>query len=319
MNILQRILLVLALGFILYFFSERVFWSFWKPDETFGGTILGVIFYSLVAYAIILIISYFKVNNIYSIFITGAIFGWLDEGLLTTTLYGIEGSPFPASISWTGLAWHALISFTIGFYLIKLYINKNQKTKLVLLSIFIGLFWALWSIFWKSEDPSLNIPFDGFLIHAFVSSLLLIISFIYFNKSIKEFNPRLAEKIIIPLLLVIYFITVTYPTNPTSIVILPILLVLAFLILYKNKKMESDNIFANKTSNNYFNYIILIIIPIVASASYYLIYNLKIVFQSNLIVYYVTMPLGFIAFIYSTIKIFNKSTYENKKIIKSRN
>lgn len=320
MNFLKRLLLVLSFGFILYFFSERVFWSFWKPDETFMGTVLGVIFYSLVAYAIILIISYFKVKNIYSIFITGAIFGWLDEGLLTTTLYGIEGGPFPASISWTGLAWHALITFTLGFYLINLYVNKNQKIKLVLLSIFMGLFWSLWSIFWKSEDPSLNVTLWNFLIHAFVSSFLLIISFIYFNKSInKEFNPRLAEKIIIPLLLVIYFITVTYPANPTSLIILPILLVLSFLILYKNKKMESNSMFTNKARNNQFNYIILIIIPIVASASYYLIYNFNVIFQSNLIVYYVTMPLGFIAFIYSTIKIFSKNTYQNKRIIKNRN
>src|SRR3989344_1748010 len=318
MGFIKRLLLVLSLGYILYFFSERVFLSFLKQEETILVTILGVILYSLVAYAIILIIKFFKVKNIYSIFITGAIFGWLDEGLLTTTLYGIEGNSFPLSISWTGLAWHALISFTLGFYLINLYINKNQKIKLVLLSIFIGLFWSLWSIFWKSEDPSLNISFESFLIHSLVSSFLLIISFIYFNKFIgKDFNTKLAEKIIVPLLLIIYYITVTYLANPTSLVILPILLVLSFLILYKNKKMETKNLFTDKIKSNNFNYLILIIIPLVASAFYFLIYNFNIVFQSNLIVYYITMPLGFLAFVYSTIKIFSKNTY--KLPIKEKN
>lgn len=314
MGFIKRLLLVLSLGYILYFFSERVFWSFWRPQETVVETISVFILYSLLAYLIILIIKFFNVKNIYSIFITGAIFGWLGEGLLTTTLYGIEGIPFPLSISWTGLAWHALITFTLGFYLISFYINKNQKIKLVLLSIFMGLFWSLWAIFWKTENPSLNIPFESFLIHSLVSSLLFILSFIYFSKFIdKGFNPRLIEKIIVPILLIIYFILVIYSSNPSSLIILPILLVLSFLILYKNKKMEANNIFTNKTKNNYLNYLILIIIPVIASASYYLIYNWNIVFKSNLIVYYITMPLGFVAFIYSVIRIFNKNTY---KIIK---
>ena len=32
------------------------------------------------------------------------------------TLYGNPSNPFPASISFTGLAWHALISVGIGWY-----------------------------------------------------------------------------------------------------------------------------------------------------------------------------------------------------------
>ena len=111
MGFIKRLLLVLSLGYILYFFSERVFWSFWKQEETILVTILGVILYSLVAYAIILIIKFFKVKNIYSIFITGAIFGWLDEGLLTTTLYGIEGNSFPLTRALKGLSINSYTCF----------------------------------------------------------------------------------------------------------------------------------------------------------------------------------------------------------------
>jgi hypothetical protein len=43
----QKLVVVLATGYILFFYSERVFWSFLRPGDKLADLLLGWLTYSL--------------------------------------------------------------------------------------------------------------------------------------------------------------------------------------------------------------------------------------------------------------------------------
>ena len=77
MKIFKRFLLALSTGYILYFYSEWIFWSFARPEDTLLDYILTPLVYSFFAYAFLIIIDEFRARNIWAIFIAGAAFGWI--------------------------------------------------------------------------------------------------------------------------------------------------------------------------------------------------------------------------------------------------
>ena len=112
----QRLAVVLATGYILFFYSERLFWSFPRPGDTFADLLLTWVVYSLLAWVFLLLVRQCRIAAFPALFLAGAVFGWLAEGVVVDTMYGNKDNPFPASISFTGLAWHALISVGVGWY-----------------------------------------------------------------------------------------------------------------------------------------------------------------------------------------------------------
>ena len=89
----------------------------------------------------------------WAIFLAGAFYGRLDEGIVVQTMYGTNDGPFPASISFTGLAWHALIDVWIGWYLIRRVLAQNKYLKTIALACGVGLFYGFRAIFWWNEPP----------------------------------------------------------------------------------------------------------------------------------------------------------------------
>ena len=112
----QKIVVVLATGYILFFYSERMFWSFLRPGDKTADLLLTWIVYSMLAWVFLLLVRQCRIAAFPALFLAGAVFGWLAEGVVVDTLYGNADNPFPASISFTGLAWHALISVGVGWY-----------------------------------------------------------------------------------------------------------------------------------------------------------------------------------------------------------
>ena len=97
MKLIRRLQLVLAAGFILYFYSERVFWSMYRPGDGLAPYVLAPLLYALYAYVLLIIIDAFRVRSLAALFIAGAVFGWLGEGIVAMTLFGSD-LPFPFSI-----------------------------------------------------------------------------------------------------------------------------------------------------------------------------------------------------------------------------
>jgi hypothetical protein len=113
----KNLLSALATGYILFVFSERIFWAVWWPGSTIAELAITWLAYSAVAYLFLSVMQWSRADDLWSVFLAGAIYGWLVEGGLADTLYGTQPSaPFPTSISITGLSWHALISVLVGWW-----------------------------------------------------------------------------------------------------------------------------------------------------------------------------------------------------------
>lgn len=52
----QKLVVVLATGYILFFYSERVFWSFLRPGVKVGELLLGWLIYSLLAWVFLVLV-----------------------------------------------------------------------------------------------------------------------------------------------------------------------------------------------------------------------------------------------------------------------
>ncbi len=181
----------LAMGYILYFYSERLFWTTIKPTDKSFDLIVGWLLYSSTAYLFLSVTAWFRVRRASSIFLAGAVYGWLVEGVLTTTLYGTEASaPFPISLSCTGLSWHALISVMAGYYYAARVLEKRNCWLTMAFSLLIGLFWGCWASFQWREDPPLVTPVVLFLLYSIIVTVPLVLSYWLLGRlRIVDFQP----------------------------------------------------------------------------------------------------------------------------------
>ena len=112
--------LALGAGYILFFCSERLFWSVFKPGDSVSELAVTWLAYSTIAYWFLALIRWFEAESARAVLLAGACYGWMTEGMLVGTLYGTEDSaPFPLSVVCTGLSWHALISVGVGWYAVQ--------------------------------------------------------------------------------------------------------------------------------------------------------------------------------------------------------
>ena len=95
MRAFKNIVHVLATGYIFVFFSEHLFWARVRPDDSWGGWLGAWAAYSIMAYIFLGLVSYFRVRNIWGIFLAGAALGWIAEGVVVQTAYEM----LPLSIS----------------------------------------------------------------------------------------------------------------------------------------------------------------------------------------------------------------------------
>src|SRR5687767_11259071 len=145
----------LSAGFLLFFFSERLFWTVFKPGDTVFDLVITCLAYSVLACVLLNILKRFQVRNIWRVALAGAVYGWLAEGALVGTLYGTESSaPFPLSIVQTALSWHMLISVMVGWHFLREAVRQGALVKTALISAGVGVFWAAWAPFqWRETPP----------------------------------------------------------------------------------------------------------------------------------------------------------------------
>jgi hypothetical protein len=133
--------------------------------------------YTAVAYLFLAIVSWSRADDWPSVFISGAMYGWLIEGGIANTLYGTQNSaPFPWSISLTALSWHALISIVIGWWATKRALVARRVWPLAAISAAVGAFWGVWAMFPRQESPPILVPVERFAAEAFVLTFALAAS-----------------------------------------------------------------------------------------------------------------------------------------------
>ena len=93
------------------------------------------------------------------------------------------------------------------------------------------------------------------------------------------------------------------PMRPLAVLILPPLLLLAFYALERNRRAESPGSLLAAIANpaadprrRFIHYATLLLMPLIASAAYALYAGLGVIFPTNIPVFMVMMPGGFILF-----------------------
>lgn len=295
MRTIKNIVLTLSTGYIFFLFSELLFWARKRPGDSLGEWTITWLAYSLMAFVFLLIVSYFKVNNIWALFLAGAVFGWLGEGIVVQTTY----ESLPLSISFTALAWHALITVWIGWYAIRRSLRASNPFSTLKLSLTIGLCYGLWAIMWWLEPDGGFSSVAEFASFSFAAVVLAIPAYWLADWSSSEsFHPNHWVSIAIVGMFALMFFFVAVLTVPLAIIILPTLLGLAYLGLRWNRSSEAEGSMLTSFSNPVpaWKYLSLLGIPFAGVSFYALAASLNLQWQTNWILYLITTPLGFILF-----------------------
>lgn len=320
-SFLRRLALALCSGYIIVYYGEFVFWA--TPDReglNVGGMIAVWILYSIMAYPFLCVVSHFQVRDPWAVFLAGAFYGWFEEGLVVQTTYGSADTPFPMSISFTALAWHAPIDIFVGWYLVRRVLSLNKHFVTIALASGIGLFYGVWGIFWLNEPPPpMKELLDGgqkdillihFALFSFGTTAVLVLAHWFYERlRPTEFKPTKIEIGTLGVLVLLYFALVTVPTAPKALWILPFLMGVTLWALQSNRRSESGchAIVAFPERVKWNNYLLLFIIPLVANAIYFLALASNVHPRTNLAFYYIATPLGAIVWFMSVVVCVSKA------------
>ncbi len=273
------------------YFSEHLFWARVRPDDSLINWLSTWVAYSLSAYIFLRVVSYFRVRNIWALFLAGAVFGWLTEGVIVQTTY----ESLPLSVSFTGLAWHALISVCIGWYLVRKTLFSHNIWAAMKLAGLIGLGYGLWAINWWLEPDGGVATLPEFALFSFTITALVILAYGLANWSLS--TPIRWNKWVdrgIAVLFLAYFLFVAVPAVPIAIVVLPILLGMAYWGLRLNRLVEPEGSLLDEALSpiQVNNLLALFALPLTGTLIYALALALNLKLQTNWLVYIITTPAG---------------------------
>ena len=319
-DFLKRMLIGLTTGYIIFFYGELVFWATPEREGMSINSLLGTwLAYSVMAYIFLCVVSVFKVHNVWAVFLAGAFYGWFEEGIVVQTMYGASDGSFPVSISFTGLAWHALIGVLVGWYLVRKVLAEGGVLKIICLASAIGLFYGVWGIWWWNEPPAaMKAMLDAgqkdlllirFAIFSLCTSAFLILAHWLYNRAMPfVFKPRKAELWFLGVVTLLYYASITVPAAPQALWVLPPLMGITFWALNKNRLVESRpnviSAFDHKVKP--LRYLLLFFIPLVAIVIYFLALAAETKLHTNLIVYYVSSVLGALMWVASVVMLLRR-------------
>jgi hypothetical protein len=232
----------LAAGFLLFFFSERLFWTIFKPGDQIFELVITWLAYSVLACVFLNIESRFGASDLSRIALAGAVYGWLAEGALVGTLYGTESSaPFPLSIVVTTLSWHMLLSVLVGWYFLTGAVRQGSVVKTATISVGVGLFWAVWAPFQWRETPPVMVPISNFVAHAaLIGTCLAVACGILSGESWTRYNPGWFGLGVSVLVLVVFYSEQVKALGLRPLILLPLLIAFVLALLHWTKSKNDQ-------------------------------------------------------------------------------
>jgi hypothetical protein len=304
-SFLRQVGLPLALGYIFFFFAERVFWSTWRVGtDTVVDLLATWLVYSIAGALCLALIHQFRVRSLWAMFLVGAVLGWLVEGVIMMTFFGTAEIPFPYTIAWTGLSWHALIVVVFGWYGLQTALLRSFAAT-ALLSAAFGIFWGIWSIFWTIEQPT---PSAGvFSAHAWLATSGLTLAFPAFHGlDAQYFDLPRSAKLFLAAFIILYFFAITVAHfGWLALLTLPPLFGLVLIALRCNAAAETRPdflVFANQTFP-WTRTLAIYLMPALASLIYEGCRWSGLKLPTNIAVFLITLPAGFVGFTFSLWKV----------------
>ncbi len=299
MTFFNRWAVVIGSSLIMWAVSERVFWSFWRPDETITGAFVTFCMYSMATYVALLAIEHFRVSGLPALIIVGALYGWIVEGIIAMTVFGLGGIPLPFSLSWTALAWHMPFSVVVLWWWHRRVLVASFWASLQF-ACWFGLAWGLWSMTWFFETPPLVTTVPAFALHALSVTALMVCGHVIMGRAPARFTAPRFEQGCIVLGLGLFFVLVTIPTIWYASIVIPLLGLAVFLPL-RHSRMRSGEvavIFQELTVPvPLYNLMTLAAAPAIATGIYALMLNHQtLLLPINYVVLVVATVGGFLLF-----------------------
>ncbi|MFV1949869.1 MAG: hypothetical protein ACC633_08065 [Anaerolineales bacterium] len=305
MKKISPILITMAAGYLLMFFSEFVFYGQSSepglPPATLIDLGLTYLAYVMMAYVLFSLIRVFRVRSLPALFIAGAAYGWILEGMVVSTIF----KELPLNLSFTGLAWHAPIDVVLGLYWIPKLMQKKNALKTSLVLIGMGIFWGFW-VLWPWYQSGIPLPLDNFIFFSLGTTILLIPAYRTLGIiDLVEFQPSKGILIGIGLLLMVSFGFNSLLVYPFAALILPILLGSCWWALRKNSLKERHESILSEISlkPRMQNLLLLPLLPISASLTYFVFLSLGWMIPSNVLFGFISSIGGVILFFISLWKI----------------
>ena len=283
------------------YYSEHMFWARFRPGTDGIANFLSTwVAYSLAGYAAMAAISIFRVRRPAGVFLAGAVFGWLLEGVVVGTTYEM----LPLSISFTGLAWHALISFAFGLWALPEILSRRRNLLLPAV-IGIGLFFGAWAINWNANPNEYHASAVEFLIFAAAATALLVPAYGAFTalrRSPVRIHPAEGGALV---LVALFFFAFRAAAQPVALCILPVLMGITFAALGWNRRKEAaGSLLADPLPPVPARALAALILTAVAAAAVYVPAAwLGLRIETNVLFYLLLMPLGFILYFAALVKI----------------
>ena len=308
MNWWQKILYTLAVGTPCFFLSEGFFWARWRVDFNPISSLQTWLFYCFVTYTTLVILDRFKVHDFWGIFLGGAVYGWLVEAVVVGTLY----EDFPLGISFTGLAWHALLSVAVGLYALPRILRRAKPGRITWMTAVAGVIYAIWSLWWWLENPNnINNPFL-WLFYTGGMTLLSILGYWLADRFSRErcFTSSKTELTVLIVVWTAFFLFVRFFSFGWGIFVLPPLMGLTFFALHQGRKavtgQETAALDAIRGPIPLGNLAVLLTMPMTAVILYAVAYLIGIPAETNILFYIILTPAGFILYLLAVVKLFRR-------------
>jgi hypothetical protein len=297
-KVARTLTLSLSLGYVLFYFSEVLFWARVQPEDTILGWAQAWGIYSFAAYLTLVGLWRFGSDAWWKVFLVGALFGWFIEGVIVQTTY----EAIPLSLSFTPLAQHALISVGVGWYVLG-GIRATPSPRTVLrTSVIIGASYGLWSLNWWVADGA-RASVVSFAAYSTIATALLAVAYLVASRSLKPgFRPgRRAPWVAVAIVGVLFAFVVA--GFPLAALVLPPLAALTVVALVRGTRgrFVPTQVTA-RVPGDVRTVLPLLAIPAIAVAIYALAAALGVSFKSNIVLYLVLTPAGFWAYGASVIR-----------------
>jgi len=293
LEFLRRLGYVALTALALMVYSEHLFWARpgpWATPREFIPTFLA---YMLATDLFLVTVAFFRVRSMAALCLAGAVYGWFLEGVIVQTMY----DDFPLNLSFTGLAWHALISVMLGWVILPASLSRGSIRRTVGLAAGIGAGYGLWSLWWWTIEPP---PAEPLAFAAYTLALTLALMLCYGlapRVGLNAFRPSRVETGVLLGLAAAWFAIVTVPTQPLSLIVLPPLVALLWVALTRNRRRETrpDQIQAvlAEPPPGVAHLFALLALPTAACGVYALAAALAARPPTGIVLYAITVPLGF--------------------------